>query len=389
MQNADVAIVGGGIVGLAFAYAHASRGRKVVLFERTDFAVGATVRNFGLIWPVGQRRGVAHDRAMRSREIWRKIINEAGLWRNEAGSLHLAYHEDELAVLKEFHRSDDPRYGRLLLDAHGVLAKSSAVREVGLLGGLWSPTEINVDPREAARKIRALLHDRYAVALRFGVNVLGISMPQVHTTAGDWKVSEVVVCSGADFESLYPEVFQGSGLTRCKLQMMRTGPQPNHWELGPSLCGGLTLTHYDSFKDCVALRALQARFNQTMPFCVEHGIHVLLSQTALGELTIGDSHHYGSTLEPFDREDVNNAILEYLKSFAKAPSFAISERWNGIYSKLSGRTEFMATPAKSVRVVTGLGGAGMTLSFGLADEVVGDGELVGAGESITRAANTF
>src|SRR5436190_17196644 len=99
MRTAEIAVVGGGIVGLAFAYAYGRRGRKVVLFERTDFAVGASVRNFGLLWPVGQPFGNAHDRAMRSGEIWLEVIEKADLWHAPSGSLHLAYAADEFAVL--------------------------------------------------------------------------------------------------------------------------------------------------------------------------------------------------------------------------------------------------------------------------------------------------
>jgi D-hydroxyproline dehydrogenase subunit beta len=105
-----------------------------------------------------------------------------------------------------------------------------------------------------------------------------------------------------------------------------------------------------------------------MPFCVHNGIHVLLSQTSLGELTIGDSHEYGLAPSPFDREEINRAILDYLGTFASAPTFAIAERWHGIYPKLPGKTEFIATPEKGVTIVNGLGGAGMTFSFGLAEE---------------------
>src|SRR5690606_12854799 len=68
-QRADIAVVGGGIVGLAVALATARQGRQVVLFERSDPAVGASVRNFGLVWPIGQPTGPTHDLALRSREI--------------------------------------------------------------------------------------------------------------------------------------------------------------------------------------------------------------------------------------------------------------------------------------------------------------------------------
>ena len=51
-QSVDIAIVGGGIAGLAHAYMALRKGYRVVLFEREEFAVGASVRNFGLIWRI-------------------------------------------------------------------------------------------------------------------------------------------------------------------------------------------------------------------------------------------------------------------------------------------------------------------------------------------------
>src|SRR5215470_17959926 len=100
----DVIVVGAGIVGLAHAYAAAKRGYKVALFERTNPAVGASIRNFGQVWPVG-KYGPLFQRALKSREIWLEISHAADLYCLECGSLHLTYHDDEMAVLEEFYSS--------------------------------------------------------------------------------------------------------------------------------------------------------------------------------------------------------------------------------------------------------------------------------------------
>lgn len=373
VNRADTAVVGGGIVGLAHALAAAKRGDRVVLFERDDFAVGASIRNFGMIWSIGQQRGAIYERALRSREIWLEVAAKTGLWAARTGSLHLAHHPDEVAVLEEFLAITPParERGAKMITAQETLERSSVARGDGLLAAMWSPTELNVDPRHAIPAVAEHLAAEYGVDIRFGTTVRGISLPGVSTTAGDWEADRVFVCSGNDFETLYPEVFAQETLLRCKLQMLRTGPQPGGRQLGPMLCGGLTLLHYAAFDDCTSKEQLAARMGEQMPFHRENGIHVLLSQTADGRLTIGDSHAYAKTLDPFESEEINRAILDYLGTFAQLPNPEITERWTGYYPSLrDGRTDLIVEPEPGVTVVNGVGGAGMTLSFGLAEEVV-------------------
>ncbi|WP_405754640.1 TIGR03364 family FAD-dependent oxidoreductase [Streptomyces sp. NBC_01020] len=374
VNRADTAVVGGGIVGLAHALAAARRGDRVVLFERDDFAVGASIRNFGMIWSIGQQRGEVYERALRTREIWLEIAAKSGLWAAPTGSLHLAHHPDEVAVLEEFLAIAPPARdrGARMITAAETRDRSATARTDGLLAAMWSPTELNVDPRLAIPAVARHLVTEYGVDIRFGTTVRGISLPTVSTTEGEWHADRVYVCSGNDFATLYPEVFARSGLMRCKLQMMRTGAQPAGWQLGPMLCGGLTLLHYAAFDDCVSKAALAARMGEELPFHRENGVHVLLSQTADGRLTIGDSHAYAKTLHPFESEEINEAVVDYLGTFAQLPNPAITERWSGYYPSLrDGRTQLVAEPEPGVTVVNGVGGAGMTLSFGLAEEIVG------------------
>lgn len=366
---ADLIIIGGGIVGLAHAYAAAKRNLKVVLFERNESAVGASIRNFGLIWPIGQLPGTMLDRALRSREIWLELAGKAGFWYDQSGSMHLAYHQDELAVLEEFATMHQDRgYNFQLLSKHEVAEKSKVVNKKGLLGGLWSASELTVDPREAIRKIAQYLEKQTSVRVEYSTAITQIEGSQVTTADGTmWQAEKIMVCSGADFEHLYPEFFNEIGMTKCKLQMMRTLPY-RQLNIGPTLCAGLTLRHYDAFKHCPSLPLVSKRYDEEHPEFKEYGVHVLLAQNGSGELVIGDSHEYGLNPKPFDREKINQIILNYLKSFVSIDNLEIAERWHGIYPKLFGKTEIVHEIEPGVMIVNALGGAGMTLSFGLAEE---------------------
>src|SRR6516225_3887409 len=101
MQSRSAIVIGAGIVGLATARALALRGFSVKVFERSEMAVGASIRNFGMVWPIGQPCGKMYNRAIRSREIWKDLSSKADFWSEAAGSLHVAYHADEWLVLQE------------------------------------------------------------------------------------------------------------------------------------------------------------------------------------------------------------------------------------------------------------------------------------------------
>ena len=366
----DVIIVGGGIVGLSMALANAKRGKKVAVFERHPQAAGASVRNFGMVWPIGQPAGNLFDRAMRSREIWLDLSRETGMWARPTGSLHLAYHEDEMAVLEEFAASTKGAgyQCQLVTPAH-VRSLSPIARMEGLRGALWSETEVNIHSRMAIKMVSDYIQKKYAVDFFFNTVITDIDFPNAYTFDTEYKAHEhIYVCTGADFETLYPSVFEQSGITKCKLQMLSTVSQGDDFSMGAMLCGGLTLRHYKSFQDCPTLQTLSDRFDTEEPRFKEYGIHVLVSQNSWGELILGDSHEYGLALDPFDKEEINSLIINYLQSFAEIPNLIIADRWHGIYPKLNGQSEFIFKPENGVTIVNAMGGAGMTLSFGLAEE---------------------
>ena len=367
----DVAVVGAGVVGLANAWAAARRGLSVAVFERSARAEGASVRNFGMVWPVGQPAGADSARALKSREYWLKLRDEAGLWASECGSLHLARRPDELAVIEEFtHTAPGAGIACELVTADEACRASPAVKREGLLGALWSPSELCVDPRQAIALIPRYLAERYGVRFHFDTPVSRIEPGRLETATGEPVMfRRAVVCGGTDVKTLLPQAFADSGVVPCKLQMMRTAAQPGGWRMGPHLAGGLTLTHYPSFRDCPTLAALKTRLAEEMPEYVANGIHVMASQNGLGEVVIGDTHHYGDAITPFENPRLDSLVLDYLSEFAEFPAPEVAARWTGVYPKHPSRPHFVAEPFPGVHVVTALGGAGMTLAFGLTEEL--------------------
>lgn len=373
-HRADVIVVGAGIVGLAHALAAAREGSRVIVVERDSHAVGASIRNFGSIWPIGQVHGTDwsdFDRGCRGADVWRTVARETGMWLADTGSLHVARHADELAVLEEFLAQAGPaaERGARLVTAAEAAELSPALIPDDVVGAMYSPTEINVDPVVGIPTVARWLQERHGVEFRWGTLVKEVSLPQVVTSTGVLEADRVFVCSGADFQTLYPEVLGEDVVRKCKLQMLRTVPQPDGWALGPTLCAGLTLLHYDSFAHLQSLPALRERLDAELPFHRAHGIHILATQTARGGITIGDSHDYAHTHDPFEQQAVFDAILDYLDGFVRLPDRRIEEYWHGVYPSLLSRAPHLVAEVEpGVRVVNGLGGAGMTLSFGLAQD---------------------
>jgi len=236
---------------------------------------------------------------------------------------------------------------------------------------LWSATEVIVDPRQAIAALPEILSARYDISFHWRTVINRISYPAVFSGSRQWEADEIYVCSGQDFETLYPDTYREAPITKCKLQMMRVESQPDAWRIGPALCGALSFIHYESFKAPTSHAALKKQLQDEYPEYVRWGIHVMAAQNGLGEITLGDSHEYGLSFDPFDKAFINDLVLTYLARFARFKSMKLSQSWNGIYAKmLNGATEIVLNPEPGVTVINGLGGNGMTLSFGLCEEII-------------------
>jgi hypothetical protein len=91
-------------------------------------------------------------------------------------------------------------------------------------------------------------------------------------------------------------------------------------------------------------------------------------QSAGGSLVVGDSHHYGLSLDPFGSEAVDQMILDEFRTlFGKAPE--VLARWTGYYASAKNAV-LRDAPHEDVRLVIVTSGTGASTGFGLGEETI-------------------
>ena len=370
-RHYDLVIVGAGIVGLAHALIAGRRGLKTAVFERDEEPRGASVLNFGMLWPIGQPPGKVLNRALRSMELWRDLFDDAGIWNDPCGSLLLARREDELRTLQEFLKiSTEAGHDCRWLSPAEVAEKAPGVRQEGLLGALHSRRETLIQPRQALARLVSFLRERFDTSFHFKTEVNNVESPLIETTRGRFHADRVLICSGKDFETLFPEAFRESGTLRCSLQMMKTSAQPSPWKLGAMVTDSLTYRRYQAFKDCPSHAAMEKRVLEEHDDLERLGITVLTAQDNEAGLIIGDSHHTAWAPPKTPDPAIDEKILSHLRGMIDAPHLEIARRWSAAYPVHAELTEVVLEPAVDTRIVLANGGNGMTTSFALAEEVL-------------------
>ena len=379
MARRRAVIVGSGIIGLAHALTALEAGWDVTVIERSGRPLGASVRNFGTLWPIGCAFGAEREQALYGVQRWKELSAGAGFWIKPQGALLLAYRDEARALLQEFSAGPSAQEGFEMLEPEAVRRRFPAANPDGLRGALYSPAETVVHSPSAMTALAELVRQHGAV-IHWGTPVVSVHQNTVATSDGRrFEFEELVIAAGDEMRLLFPAELAAAQLARCRLQMMRTVPPPPGFELGAILASDLTLCHYPAFRKCPSRERLQARLEAELPRHREWGVHVIAAQHPDGSLVLGDSHEYADDFSPDLRTDVEELILAALRDFVCVPDLRIAARWEGIYLKsTAGQTQVVLHPRPHVTMVTAMGGLGMTLSWGLARTTVHGWAVAGA-----------
>ena len=365
----DLAIVGSGILGCSHALSAIKRGLRVLLLERDSVPQQASVRNFGLLIPsalVEPWRSLG----IRSNRIYRDLAAQAGLPIDQCGTLYVGSNAADAERLESAERSlREVDWPVEILSQGEVLDRNPLLKPEFVHSGLMASHELRVEPRELLQGLVGFLNASDRVDCRLATTVSRVetreSYCELRTSDGEqFRSGAAVICSGSDLRSLFPDRLQSAGMQYCKLQMTRSRPVHQSRNL-PSVASPLCLRTYPAFEMAGRnAEPLESRFRQA-------GVHVWLAFDRQGRIVVGDSHEYSET-PPDDtlQDDIEELFLNYAGEMLVGGRPPVESRWCGVYmqSPDGGVTTIRITDR--VRVVTGLGGKGMTVSPALAEDHV-------------------
>lgn len=220
MRQTEVAVIGGGLVGMAIAYGLQRRGKQVSVFDEDDRAFRASRGNFGLVWVQG-KGATLPDYAR-----WTRL--SAGLWpefeselRDQTGidmelsqpggiDICLSDAEANTAVqrLQELRAALDGDYPFEFLDRAKLL---SMAPEIGpkVVGATYCPEDGHTNPLYLLRSLYQAFASRGGKLVNGGhIDKVVYQNPGfcVTTKTDPWQAQQIVLCAGLGNATLAPMV---------------------------------------------------------------------------------------------------------------------------------------------------------------------------------------
>lgn len=221
MSDADVIVIGGGLVGVSIAWGLARRGASVVLLDEGDTALRASRGNFGLVWVQGKGLGCPEyaQWSLRSADLWTEYAGElAGQTGVDVGHerpggvlLNLSDWEEEqnAKLLAQLRReAGNKPYEYELMD-HAAL--KDILPDIGpdVVSGSYSPYDGHANPLYLLRALHAGFKaegGRYLTGHRVTGFANDDGGVRVETEAGVFRGEKAVIAAGLATQALAAKV---------------------------------------------------------------------------------------------------------------------------------------------------------------------------------------
>lgn len=233
MNNADVIIIGGGIIGNSTAYYLAKKGHSVIVLEKSnDIGNGGSSRNGGGVRQSGRDKRELPLAMYGVKNLWSTLSEELEMDVEyyQKGNLRLGKTEEHLHIL----RGLTDHASALGLDVKmidGIRAKEICpYLSDEVIGASWCPTDGHANPMLATlayyRKARHM-----GVTFITGEEVIGIrkikgKARQVVTPNNMYEGETIILAAGYDSRRVAATVGIDVPMTRAQLEVLVTEEQP-------------------------------------------------------------------------------------------------------------------------------------------------------------------
>ncbi len=301
-KDADIIVIGGGIIGCSAAYYLSKLGKKVLVLEREDITKGSAGATDGVVGYHTKKPGHQMDLAVQSIAMFDHLSEELGMdieYGLRCGGMQPAEDKMQWDILSEI-VEEQKKSG---VDIHMISIEEARQIEPqlapDLYGALYSPTGGKVNPIRmtmayfrAAKRLGAVFQTETEVTgmLMEGNRVLG-----VRTDKGTYRADAVVNACGswASFTAKMAGI--DMPIKPRKGQLIVTEP------IGPFMDCTLQCARYNVIK----FRPEVIRD----PNVLKMGASLSIEQTESGGLIIGSTRE----LVGYDRENTLEAIETILK----------------------------------------------------------------------------
>ena len=203
-KEAEVVVIGGGVVGSATAYFLAQAGKKVVLVDKGYKAGEASAANAAFVWSITRKPGIDIRLAMHSFTIHRQLQGELDKDFEYVHNGGLLVIDDEAQfpfVEAHLHARAEDGYPLEMIDAKQVLELEPLLNRERILGAVFSADDGTTNPiflvislNLQAQKLGAKIFHHTEVK---GIEVQGGKVKGVITDKGTIQTETVVNAAGS------------------------------------------------------------------------------------------------------------------------------------------------------------------------------------------------
>lgn len=178
MKGFDIAVVGGGVIGLTLARALLAEGARVAVVDAGELAPAASQAAAGMLAPSFEYRELPHALGealyrfgAQSLTLWRDyapaLEEETGVFIDyrATGMLGVAYDEKDAAQLREQAAQTAALGGAAEIISGAEAREMEPALSASVVAALHAPGDAQVDPRRLLAALRASLSERRATAI--------------------------------------------------------------------------------------------------------------------------------------------------------------------------------------------------------------------------------